>query len=392
MSLQPLAQVAPEQWGHAVPHLSLVTNRHRAALSELRRVYDDNQPLAVLTGQGKFESNHVLSGFLSSVDKDVTSVRLTKPYPDALEGMREITRSLGFDPKDLSLADLDNILKMFLSFQCKHHRRTILCVEQAHRQGRWLLDQVRRLVELEVAGKFGLMTILSGRPRLNEVLSSTPLEELQDRLGTPITLAPFSLTETTEFLRQRIEATGTSDISELFDFDAITCLHEASEGVPDVVGVLCFKCLELANKRDSGPVSVEIVSEAKQQLKPEPLSEPVASVINFTAHTPLPEPVAKPRERGRLVARRKGELLQVYTLNQGRYLVGRANTADIRLPFAPVSRRHALIIKTAENVKILDLGSTNGCLVNRFQIDGDHELFLGDVISIGDCRIEYVSR
>ena len=91
---------------------------------------------------------------------------------------------------------------MFLSLQKAHHCRTIICIEAAQDDGWWMLDGVRRLVELENEGKFGLMVILSGHPSLNELLNKPPLDAICAQAGQGITLAPPTLTETTEYLRR----------------------------------------------------------------------------------------------------------------------------------------------------------------------------------------------
>lgn len=383
MGHQPIVQTTSEQWGHTVPALALVTERHRAALDQLNLAAQHQRPLTVLIGEGKFEANHVVSAFLSGLDNDATIVRLTKPYDDAIAGMREINRALGFEPKDLSLTDLDNILEMFLDYQRNHHRRTVLCVEQAHLQARWLLDHVRRLIDLEVEGDYGLMVVLSGQPKLAELIEQEPLAGVRINSTRKITLAPFSLAETTEFLRRRIEATGGSDISELFEFDAISRIHKLSGGVPDLVGALCFKCLQIANQQDGGPVTEKLVKDASKLLWQKPAIEAQTEISDI----PDIGPMSTFREK--LLITREGHQIQNFPLRRGRFLVGRAQFADICLSSKHVSRRHALIIKSPIDVKILDLGSTNGTFVNGLRFTGDQQIEIGDVITIGDIRLEF---
>ncbi|MDH3747641.1 MAG: FHA domain-containing protein [Gammaproteobacteria bacterium] len=383
MGHQPIVHTTSEQWGHTVPALTLVTERHRAALDQLNLAAQHQRPLTVLIGEGKFEANHVVSAFLSGLEEDATIVRLTKPYDDAIAGMREINRALGFEPKDLSLTDLDNILEMFLEFQRKHHRRTVLCIEQAHLQARWLLEHVRRLIDLEMEGRYGLMVVLSGQPKLAELIEQEPLAGARVHSSRKITLAPFSLAETTEFLRRRVEAAGSSDISELFEFDAISRIHELSGGVPDLVGTLCFKCLQIANQQKSGQVTEQLVIDASKLLWQKPAVEAKAEIPDI----PDIGPMSTFREQLQISC--KGQQIQIFPLRHGRFLVGRADFADICLPNKHVSRRHALIVKSATDVKILDLGSTNGTFVNGLRFTGDQQIEIGDVITIGDIRMEF---
>ena len=61
-------------------------------------------------------------------------------------------------------------------------------------------------------------------------------------------------------------AAGSQDISELFEFDAISRIHDLSGGIPDRLGRLCLKCLQFARQQGTGPVTAKLVGEAKKFL------------------------------------------------------------------------------------------------------------------------------
>jgi len=62
--------------------------------------------------------------------------------------------------------------------------------------------------------------------------------------------------------------------------------------------------------------------------------------------------------------------------------VGREASSDVRLHDVEVSRRHAQIVQTDGNFRLVDLGSSNGTFVNEQQID-QHVLQSGDRVQIG---------
>lgn len=382
---RPFVQAASEQWGHTVPALALVTERHRAALDQLHRASNNRQPLVVLIADGKFEANHVLGAFLSGMPEETAVVRLTKPYPEAIEGLRAMTRALGFEPKDLNCSELDSILQLFLEFQRKNHRRTYISVEQADAQPRWLLEHLRQLIELERQNRYGLTVLLSGQTALRETLEHEPLDAVRELAGRPIRLQPFTLAETSEFLRRRVEATSTADISQLFQFDAISRIHDLSGGVPDLVGTLCFKCLQIANQQGAGPVTEQLVEDAARLLWQKP------AIDARLPHDDMSGVERLSAWREKLVISRAGKELMTQPLRPGRFLIGRASFADICLPSRHVSRRHALLVCTATGLSLRDLGSTNGSFVNGLRFRGDQSLSPGDVITIADCRIEYLT-
>jgi predicted nucleic acid-binding Zn-ribbon protein len=70
--------------------------------------------------------------------------------------------------------------------------------------------------------------------------------------------------------------------------------------------------------------------------------------------------------------------------------IGRSLAADVRFDDPTVSRRHALIVRQADGVRLLDDRSLNGVFVNGARVDGQ-TLKDGDEIVVGRYRLLFVS-
>jgi predicted nucleic acid-binding Zn-ribbon protein len=70
--------------------------------------------------------------------------------------------------------------------------------------------------------------------------------------------------------------------------------------------------------------------------------------------------------------------------------VGRSLAADVRFDDPTVSRRHALIVRHPDGVRLLDDRSLNGVFVNGARVDGQ-ALRDGDEIIVGRYRLAFVS-
>jgi predicted nucleic acid-binding Zn-ribbon protein len=70
--------------------------------------------------------------------------------------------------------------------------------------------------------------------------------------------------------------------------------------------------------------------------------------------------------------------------------VGRSLAADVRFDDPTVSRRHALIVRQPDGVRLLDDRSLNGVFVNGARVDG-RTLRDGDEIIVGRYRLAFVS-
>jgi len=73
-------------------------------------------------------------------------------------------------------------------------------------------------------------------------------------------------------------------------------------------------------------------------------------------------------------------------LREGRYVIGRTEEADLRLPLPSVSRRHCEIVVDAKGPRARDLGSSNGTYLNDLRLTSETALGPGDTIAIGPCR------
>ena len=70
--------------------------------------------------------------------------------------------------------------------------------------------------------------------------------------------------------------------------------------------------------------------------------------------------------------------------------IGRSLAADVRLDDPTVSRRHALVVRQPEGVRLLDDRSLNGVFVNDMRVEGK-TLEDGDEIIIGRYRVTMIS-
>jgi len=78
----------------------------------------------------------------------------------------------------------------------------------------------------------------------------------------------------------------------------------------------------------------------------------------------------------------------VYDLSDGA-LLGRGDTADIRLEDSFASSRHLQLAPQGEVMVVEDLGSTNGTYLNGRPLTGPQPLHSGDRIRIGDSEFVF---
>lgn len=84
-----------------------------------------------------------------------------------------------------------------------------------------------------------------------------------------------------------------------------------------------------------------------------------------------------------------GDRVKSTKLDKDQFTIGRADTADIQIDSARVSREHARIIRKGSAYLIRDLQSTNGTFVNAKRIE-EAVLKAGDVIMVADTEFAFL--
>jgi hypothetical protein len=74
---------------------------------------------------------------------------------------------------------------------------------------------------------------------------------------------------------------------------------------------------------------------------------------------------------------------QLLPISMGTLVLGRSSSADLRLPHASISRRHARLQRRGERFYLEDLGSQNGTYLDEERLSAEREVLLGQRIHIG---------
>jgi pSer/pThr/pTyr-binding forkhead associated (FHA) protein len=79
-------------------------------------------------------------------------------------------------------------------------------------------------------------------------------------------------------------------------------------------------------------------------------------------------------------------------LARDEYTIGRGEENTVRLTERNISRRHAILRRTGSAWLVLDCASSNGSYVNGVRIGGEHLIAQGDLLQLGDYRLEFADE
>lgn len=86
----------------------------------------------------------------------------------------------------------------------------------------------------------------------------------------------------------------------------------------------------------------------------------------------------------------KGDFVgQVYHLATDVTMIGRSDDVELVVSDISISRKHAMIVNRTNGYYVSDLGSTNGCWVNRDEIKEPTKLEEGDKVTLGNVVFKF---
>lgn len=86
------------------------------------------------------------------------------------------------------------------------------------------------------------------------------------------------------------------------------------------------------------------------------------------------------------------ERSRVYAVGGGTYVMGRGSDCDLVLASDIVSRSHARLVVGTNDVKVTDLGSSNGTYINGARVLGEGTILEGDIVLVGDVALQLNGR
>lgn len=146
----------------------------------------------------------------------------------------------------------------------------LLLVDEAHTLPMRLLEEIRMITNLVRDGEPRVRLVLAGTRSLEERLAHPKLDSLNQRIAARCYLEALSTDETRQMVRHQLEAAG-GHAHDVFQEEALTAIHQATDGVPRLINQVAEHSLILAGVGGVKPVHADGISEAWADLQQLPL-------------------------------------------------------------------------------------------------------------------------
>jgi type II secretory pathway predicted ATPase ExeA len=243
------------------PRFLFLSNKHREALTHLQYGLAGRPGVTVLIGEagtGKSMLVRTALHALGGVDRGI--VHLSNPTLTRTEFFEFLAAGFGFTADAAaSKTTFLRELEAAIALRAESHTTLSLIVDEAQSLPHELLEEIRLLTNIEVAGR-SLAVVLVGQPELSARLNDSSLRQLKQRVALRCELAPLDFRETASYIAGRIGVAG-GNAELMFTRDAVIAIHEHSKGIPRTISVICDNALVSGFAGDQKPVGKDVVLE-----------------------------------------------------------------------------------------------------------------------------------
>jgi general secretion pathway protein A len=270
------------------PKFLYLARRHREALSNLRYGLTTPRGFTLLLGDAGTGKTTLVRTVLAELKPDqVECVLLSNPTLTRAEFLEFLTEGFKLSPEAAhSKVKLLEELRQHLQARHAAGQLTALVLDEAQSLPYELLEEVRLLSNIEESSTKLLNVVLAGQPELADRLNESELRQLKQRISLRCELGPLDLPDTAAYIAGRLRIAGGNPI-EILSREAVTAIHEASQGVPRTINVVCDNVLIGGFAAQVRPVPRTIVLEVMKDFD---LNRP----SSFVETAPAPRPEAAP--------------------------------------------------------------------------------------------------
>lgn len=359
------------------------SQQHLRALGFIGQVLWSRANLGVITGERGIGKSFVIRRLLGDLDERVLAAHVHSNATDPQEFLREVLVQFGIELSESDRSDRRRLLARFLAHQFGQNRLCLLAVEGVQSMRPAVLEELRAITELEMDAKRVAKVLLLGQHALNHVIDSPRMASLCPGRAPRVTIEPFTEDQVAAYVVHRLRAAGAVDPDVLAPPALMPLIHRYSGGIPRSVNQLCEAAMTIASDLGEARLTELAVTRAAETLHLIPCAERLDALAKA-------EPSSSADDQALLVVTSQGVTDAVVPLLASRMLIGRSELADVRIDSAFVSRYHALIVRENGRDLLIDLGSTNGVLVNGKRVVRA-VLKHRDLIQVGPSRVTYLN-
>lgn len=233
---------------------------HKRAFAVLEYGLVTRAPLTVVTGEVGTGKTTLVQALLRQIGREVTLGLISNAQGNRGDLLRWVLNAL-----DVPFDKWDDYVALFQHFQdfvlgeYAAGRHVVLIVDEAQNLGSETLEELRMLTNVNSGKDELLQIVLVGQPELRDLIRQPALRQFAQRVTATYHLNPMDLETTVAYVRHRLTHVGGT--GEEFSGEAISHIHDESDGIPRMVNKLCDLALVYAASSGQEQVDAATIGE-----------------------------------------------------------------------------------------------------------------------------------
>ncbi|MGE5255299.1 MAG: AAA family ATPase [Hyphomicrobiales bacterium] len=274
---------------------------HREGLAILKYGILENKGFLLITGEvgtGK-------TALIRSIEKEVQARAIVVTIPDPGMSLMDfynfMASELHMDRNFKNKGEFLIHFKKLILNAFSSYRRVLLIIDESQRLNHELLEEIRLLSNIDLAGKVLINIFFVGQTEFRQILAREENRAVRQRITVSYHLPPLTPDEVAKYIAHRLSVAGAS--REIFTPDALQAVYRFTKGFPRLINIVCDHALMSGYVRGLDRVDAKIVRECGEELRittgagmPSQETRPSAEVPAKKAASP-PAPAERPQPR-----------------------------------------------------------------------------------------------
>ncbi len=238
---------------------------HREALAAITYAVDNDKGIIVVTGGVGTGKTTIARYYMKTLSSNVHGIYVDYPFESLYALMRFLALNVGLRKDEIpdTVIELSARLKDKLLELSESKGKVVLIIDESQHLSRECLEYIRLLSNLSYDNERLINIVLIGQNELLEKLNSKELRQLKQRVSVWVTISPFNMEQTYNYIKHRILLAGSYD--NPFTSGALKFIYRKSNGIPRLINMICDCALLAGYTENKRKISSRLVRKALKE-------------------------------------------------------------------------------------------------------------------------------